>query len=450
MNIIETVTEFNSFMNEAEGCDWFIVPIYSNGNKPAPVDTISCIYIYTIYKDQEYLLSFNHTEGLNLPIEVIDQFPKNNKIFVYNLKRFLSKTNHKNLIDIDLIEYFQRNKSIDDEFDTMAHEHFTRSLERFNNLNNIIPIVKHIERCQAITSKFLEIHDGYVHDDAFDKYNNLIIPNLYNIEKSGLYTNFHQFANKFPNQPSYEGYVFSEYNMYTSTGRPSNRFGGINFAALNKDNGQRSPFVSRFGEEGFMVQFDYDAYHIRLLGALIDYDLPTDYSAHKYLGQYYFDKQDLSEAEISETKQINFRQLYGGIGQDYLTIPFFAQVDEYTKLLYSQFKQNGYIETPLFGRKLHRNFFKEINAAKLLNYLLQAYETERNMAVLQNLFGQISSYSSKLILYTYDSFLWDFNKKDGGSFIKEIKDLLEQNGKFPIKMQIGPDYFNMINVEKQI
>ena len=40
----------------------------------------------------------------------------------------------------------------------------------------------------------------------------------------------------------------------------SNNFGGVNYFALNKDDGSRDRFISRF-EGGKLVQFDYDAYH---------------------------------------------------------------------------------------------------------------------------------------------------------------------------------------------
>jgi hypothetical protein len=104
----------------------------------------------------------------------------------------------------------------------------------------------------------------------------------------------------------------------------------------------------------------------------------------------------------------------------------------------------------MFGRKLFKSFFSEMNAAKLLNYVLQSYETERNMAVIHNILLRTQSFSSKLILYTYDSFLFDFNKKDGAELIKIIKEELEQNGKFPIKLEIGPDYHNMITVKRNV
>ena len=141
---------------------------------------------------------------------------------------------------------------------------------------------------------------------------------------------------------------------------------------------------------------------------------------------------------------------YTGIASEYLTIPFFNKVHEYTNLLWNQYRENGYIETSLFGRKLHKSFFTDMNAAKLLNYLLQSFETERNMAVIHNVLHRTQSFSSKLILYTYDSFLFDFDKRDGSEYIQIVKKELEQNGKFPVKLEIGPDYHNMISVKKSI
>jgi len=348
-----------------------------------------------------------------------------------------------------MVEYFYKNSSIEEDFDTSTHDFFVKSHSDFSDLNTIIPISKHIEKSQAICNRFLEVYEFFNPDDAFYKYNDLIIESLQKVEKNGLYINYELFKKKFSENKDFESFTYSEYNLYTSTGRPSNRFAGINFAALNKENGQRSAFVSRFGERGFMMSFDYDAYHIRLLSDLIDYSMPSDCSAHEYLGKYYFNKSELSAEEYQEAKSISFRQLYGGISREYLEIPFFFKVHEYTKLLWEKFKETGYIETPLFSRKLHSSFFTDMNAAKLLNYLLQSYETERNMAVIYNIHHRIQSFSSKLILYTYDSFLFDFDKRDGGKLIKILKEELEQNGKFPTKLEIGPDYHNMIPIVRK-
>ena len=55
----------------------------------------------------------------------------------------------------------------------------------------------------------------------------------------------------------------TQYHPFTTT-YPSNNFGGVNYAALNKDDGSRDRFVSRF-EGGKLVQFDYDVSSLPLL-----------------------------------------------------------------------------------------------------------------------------------------------------------------------------------------
>lgn len=449
MNIIETTAEFDSFLEKSKQYNWILVPFYCNGNKSVYTDMLSVLYVYVINLDEEVMIVFNHTEGLSLPIELLNQFPKDKNLFVYNKKRFKRFLDTPNLVDMSMVEYFYNNQSIEDDFETTAHEFFTRNFGNFSNLNTIIPITKHIEKAQAIAQRFLNVYDYFQNDESFQKYNELILDSLFQIEKNGLFANYEQFKKKFNEQFIQDNFAFSEYNIYTTTGRPSNRFGGINFAALNKESGQRTPFVSRFGENGFMVSFDYDAYHLRLLAALVDYQFPDKISVHEYLGKFYFQKETLTDAEYAESKSISFRQLYGGIGIEYLSIPFFAKIHEYTQLIWEQFREHGFIETPLFGRKLFKSFFTEMNAAKLLNYMLQSFETERNMAVIHNILLRTKSFSSKLILYTYDSFLWDFDKRDGAELLRVVKEELEQQGRFPVKIEIGPDYHNMISVERK-
>ena len=450
MHIIETKSEFTSFLEKSKNYDWIVVPTYCNGDRAVHIDSISVIFIYVINLDLEALLVFNHTEGLTLSETLLQSFPIDNKLFVYNKKRFKKFLDRSNVIDMSMVEYFHNNQPIEDDFDTPAHEFFTRNFDSFANLNCIIPISKHIEKAQSITQRFLDVYDFFQEDASFIKYNDLILDSLYQIEQNGLFTNYEQFKIQYNELALHDGFVYTEYNSYTTTGRPSNRFGGINFAALNKDNGARTPFVSRFGEKGFMMSFDYDAYQLRLLAELVDYKFPENCEVHTYLGKFYFDKEVLSKEEYLESKAISFRQLYGGISQEYLVIPFFEKIYQYTQLLWSHYKQDGYAETPMFGRKLFKSFFTDMNAAKLLNYTLQAFETERNMAVIHNILNRTKSFSSKLILYTYDSFLWDFNKTDGAKLIRIIKEELEQGGKFPTKIEIGADYHNLTRITRDV
>ena len=54
---------------------------------------------------------------------------------------------------------------------------------------------------------------------------------------------------------------------------------------MNKDDGSRDRFVSRF-EGGKLVQFDYDAYHPRIIGKMVDEPIPTDVSGLSIVKRY--------------------------------------------------------------------------------------------------------------------------------------------------------------------
>jgi len=156
----------------------------------------------------------------------------------------------------------------------------------------------------------------------------------------------------------------------------------------------------------------------------------------------YFEKDTLNEAEYQESKQISFKLLYGGITKDYMAVEFFAQVKKYTDLLFEKFTEEGYIESPLAGRKLYKKFFKDINPSKLLNYFIQIYETERNILIISSVDELLQDKECKLILYTYDSFLFDMSVYDE-NLIRQIKETIELNNKFPSKLTKGDNYHDV-------
>ena len=165
------------------------------------------------------------------------------------------------------------------------------------------------------------------------------------------------------------GYEYTHYNPLTTTSRPSNTFKGTNYAALKKDDGVRSRFISRF-ENGKLYQLDFDGYHIRLIAKLIGVDIPLDKKAHEWLANQY--GKDLSEA-----KAITFRQLYGGVEDEYYHIPFFKKTSDYINSLWLDFLRNREVLTPILQRKI--KFDENLNKNILFNYNLQALETESNI-----------------------------------------------------------------------
>ena len=93
-----------------------------------------------------------------------------------------------------------------------------------------------------------------------------------------------------------------------------------------------------------------------------------------------------------------------------------------------------------------------MNKNKLFNYLIQLTETENNMRMLTDLISHLKeiNYESKLVLYSYDSFLFDFNMNDGTKFLKMVKSIIEQNGKYPTKVSKGTNYHNMEDITEKL
>ena len=143
-------------------------------------------------------------------------------------------------------QYRQTNAAISGEHKNFIVKviSFYRTHYKKSNLNCVIPILKHLEASRIIVDRIKGYSLGEV-PESYDTYNNKVLTNLQRIESNGLQTT--------------DGMVYSEYNPYTATGRPSNRFGGMNFAALNKKDGSRKKFISRHGRDGMLVEMDYDA-----------------------------------------------------------------------------------------------------------------------------------------------------------------------------------------------
>ena len=97
MKIIETTSEFNSFLEQSKEFDWIVVPTYCNGERPVYTDSMSVMYVYVINLDVEVMIVFNHTEGLSLSEDLLNKFPLDKKLFVYGKKLFKRFMNLQNL-----------------------------------------------------------------------------------------------------------------------------------------------------------------------------------------------------------------------------------------------------------------------------------------------------------------------------------------------------------------
>jgi hypothetical protein len=229
-----------------------------------------------------------------------------------------------------------------------------------------------------------------------------------------------------------DGKIYTNYNLYNITSRPTNAFNGINFLAFTKDNTSRSSFIPA---NDVFVEFDFDGYHLRLIANKIGYELPTNISIHTYLGQQYFDKKELTPEEYQESKKITFRQLYNGVEHEFRSIEFFNKVAIFIEDLWDTLQYQKYIILPN-GRHLKGVDF---NPQKLFNYYVQCLETVNNVKKLLKLKELLQGKKSRVVLVVYDSILVDFSKEDGREMLDNIRDILQEDN-YLVKGQLGKTY----------
>ena len=424
----------------------FWIPMLSDPYKHYTQNQISFVYIYSIADDMDFIVPIRHIDCLNLNIERLTELSSPHDIFILSKKRF-QNTYVKPCYDADLFAWWNTGRMLQlDETNTAAHDMWSKWWYNETNTNDWLPITRHLERCRAMRDVFMMIYRRYTVTDEFREYERFMLDNCHAIETNGIRTDDNIVKTHF-NQTSNKGFLYSEYNPYTSTGRPSNKFGGINYAALKKEDGTRGMIVSRFNR-GMLLECDFDAFHVRLIAELIGYTLP-DESVHSYFGKQYFGKEALTDEEYEQSKQMTFHLLYGGIDSEFEKIPFFGKTKRYIADLWRQFRKDGFILTPLFKRSITRDMITDPNAGKLFNYLLQSYETEHNMHVINDINTLLTSYNSKLILYTYDSFLIDFDLMDGKDLIADIKKTISK-GNYPVKIKAGVNYHAMQDMTSRI
>ena len=421
--IVENKKQLKEFLKYYKSEDSIILPISCDNSKHTANTKLSLLYVQLL-SGNEFILPFNHSETINIELPNLES---DTKKYTYDRKKLNHFIKLDNVIDVNLIHYMATNVPLSiEEIDTNAHNFFNMRYYKKENINTIIPVLKHLEKCRKISQL---LKDTIIkHNQTVNmSYNNEVLDNLTYIESNGLQTT--------------TGLVYSEYNVFTSTGRPSNRFGGTNFAALNKKDGSRKPYVSRF-KNGVLVEMDFVAYHLRLIADKVDYKFPKG-SVHEYMAKFY-------GCDYEESKRKSFHYLYGGIPIDVVQLnPFFSKVYDFVNELWKVYNSKEFIVSDIYNRRIYKKNLSDMNANKLFNYTIQLMETENNMKVLTKLIPEIKDDRSTLVLYSYDSFLFDFNMEDGLEYLEKVKNLLEQNGKFPVKVSWGLNYHEMTdNTEK--
>ena len=346
----------------------------------------------------------------NLEIDHHDYQNKTDLINTWILHPILHDTG----IDCKLAYWWMYNDTFDLQNNTQ-YQQLDNKYHVFSHKNLIIPYYIIQENCEELYNSFNK--QQWKLSSDFIKFNIDVVQTFGKLNKEVLQLEYAKFGTT-------KGY--QNYNLCTATGRPSNAYNGINLAALTPE--MRTGVTPKNKQ---FVLFDYNSYHIYLIAQLIDFEFPTN-DIHSYFQDQY-KIQDRDEA-----KKITFRQLYGGAQPEYKHIEFFQQVEKFVTAINNKFVRNGFVETFIYNRPITANNLGRMSKYKLFNYLLQSYETERNIQVILDVNKYLYEKETTLCLYNYDGFLFDLEE----DCINDLKAILQKDN-FPVSVKVGNNFGEM-------
>jgi hypothetical protein len=401
------------------GEDIFMQVIPTNENYHPALQNISLIYIRWTKGHKGYILCVDHSESLSLSItDILDKLSKVDKVYVLDKKAVLHHfpTLSPQLIDVQLINSYLHLQNINvEQYESKVETDFKRKYYTAEP-STLIPIAKHYEKYENVYDHIEQTINKISEDlEPYAFLNHYVAPLFYNIEKQGIKLSKEPFIEHFKDLPNpkfsvSKGKIYTQYNLYTLTGRPSNAFNGINFAALNKTNGERSAFIP---ENDTLVEIDFKAYHPTIIAKLAGYE---------FTGNIYDQLANEFPGPTPETiKELVFQQLYGGVRKDFQDKPFFKQVYNYTNQLWSNEGATG----AQFGKRFTKEMIENPTPQKLLNYIVQNTETIFNVVQFSAVANLLKDKKTKIILYTYDSILLDYDSSE--NLLDSITSLLKFN-----------------------
>ena len=411
---------------------YIVIPIHSDGFlHPLHKDNrLSLLYVKEL-DGEGRMLTFNHMDSLSSDSF---EFLKDEVILTPSKKHLLSVYPFKKVYDMNMLNWWLYNKPMNLDIKVDTIDILNNRFYNLKQINTVIPIYKHLEYCNKVTVLIEKLwkNKDKINFDDYLLYNREAILAYYSIERKGVKVSDDVcdiFDNRVKKHIS-DNRLYSDYFLNTTTGRPSNSFGSVNFAALNKK--QTNAFIS---ENDTFIEYDYDSYHLRIIADLVGYKFPEG-SVHEYLAGWY-------GVDYDESKGITFKILYGGISDDIANkVPFFKKVRKFISLQWQLFNQQKYVQSYIYNRRIASKNLEGMNANKVFNYLIQAHETELNIKTIIELQRYLLDKKTDLVLYGYDSFLFDFSKQDGEHILYNVNKILERNG-HPVKLKQGYNYQEM-------
>ena len=390
--LVEDEEQLNVLINSGYKEAFIEVIPYNDTIHPVQ-NHVSLVYIRPIEASKGFMVCITHSECLNaLNTRINDLLNKFEVLYCRDKKEILHYFPIKTLYDITPPPHTYIRPT------TQTHDLYYRKHKDNRELNLIIPIVKHYELCETI---FRDLKANInIEKTKYDEFFNSRVSVVFNaIERNGVRIHNKTFEEYF--HPVDGEYVYTQFNLKTTTTRPSNKFKNVNYAALNKENGCRKSFIPRNNR---LVEIDISAYHPSLSARLIGYDF-ANVDIHAHFATLY-------GVDYKKSKELTFKQLYGGVFDNYKGLEFFQKIEKYVLDLWNKFESDGFVECKVSGYRYEKEKLQNMNPQKLFNYILQNLETSTNVLILWDILRILRGYKTKLVLYTYDSFLLDVDNDE--------------------------------------
>jgi hypothetical protein len=456
VKILETPDDAGEWIGQSlySNTHAFILPIFKDATLHPVINTVSAMFILAGL--DAVLLPFDHMDALSLPQGVMRGLQGFKGRYYTPFKKDLMHLGFpdvgQGIFDLASMEYLLGGKVTkpEDSYPPLMQQ----MMQKFREVPwsmDTVPLLTLGQFALAYMRTIGNVVSGQVNTfPALDDLNRKIIPTLWEMERAGIEVHEHRFVEKFgtiQDRHILNGKVHTQYNPYTTTGRVTSKFNRVNFVALNKSDETRKAFISRFREDGRLILIDFESFHLRLMAEAMEFDLPKE-PVHEYLTKQYFGSDTFTPEQYADSKQLTFQLLYGEDRAD-VEIPFIQAVYQFTDILWETFKREGFI-TSISGRQITKAHIENPSPAKLFNYFLQLREMEVGMESIRQAIDVLNHGRSRVVLYTYDSVLIDYSLKDGSVSLELAARLMEQDGKFPVRIYLGETYDDMVNITSKV
>ncbi len=394
------------------------IPITSNPNKHQSI--VGIIGMYFLFTDgEERYINFTHPDEIDSDVRLHDII-LHPKTVVFNKKALVYNGFHEGIDINSYLHYYISDHINTHEFYPKGMEILANKFYKIEDLGQVIPLSKQLEWSRRIARYVMKIYeDNPITQNCID-YCNDFINVFHEIEKNDILVG--------------DEWKKQNYMWYTTTGRPSNAWGGFNFSAMNKKDGSRDKIRSRF-DGGKIVQFDYDAFHIKLLAKILEYKFE--------LHPYEQIQKDLGiDIDYDRFKGKVFQNIYGNITQEFMDHPFFQSVQALIDEMYERYQTNGVVNS-WFYEKLFMDV-KDATPNKVFNYVLQSLETEYNVRKIKSILPYLKDKKSVFMMYLYDAFVFDIHP-DETDLMDILKSAFETDN-MSVKIYTGDTFGSILQI----